>query len=211
MHKFITLNTHGTDYVVGDIHGAFEKLKVQLDLMNFDTSKDRLFSVGDLVDRGPNSHLALDWLKYNWFFPVRGNHDEFIVENNAYLQSINGGNWYLNLPAETKEHWQKQFSQIPYSVSVDTHCGKIGIVHAEVFGSWNVVELEQYSKQDLIWGRTRAYSSDTELVTDVVKIFVGHTPVNTNDLVLGNTHYLDNGAWHNNSNKPFNIQKLCTF
>jgi len=47
------LNTHRRDFAVGDIHGAFDALQRAMEAIGFDARKDRLFSVGDLVDRGP--------------------------------------------------------------------------------------------------------------------------------------------------------------
>lgn len=55
-------NKVGTDYVVGDIHGCFTKLAEALDEVGFNFTKDRLFSTGDLVDRGPESEECLEWL-----------------------------------------------------------------------------------------------------------------------------------------------------
>jgi serine/threonine protein phosphatase 1 len=51
-------NTAGRDLIVGDIHGCFARLQVALDELGFDPERDRLFSVGDLVDRGPDSEVA---------------------------------------------------------------------------------------------------------------------------------------------------------
>ena len=56
-------NALGRDFAVGDIHGAFADLRRALDAIGFDEHRDRLFSVGDLVDRGPESEAALEWLK----------------------------------------------------------------------------------------------------------------------------------------------------
>lgn len=39
----------------GDIRGCFNRLQAGLELLGFDPDKDRLFSVGDLVDWGPES------------------------------------------------------------------------------------------------------------------------------------------------------------
>jgi len=47
-------NQAGKDYVIGDLHGCYELLERLLDAVGFDKSKDRLFSVGDLIDRGPD-------------------------------------------------------------------------------------------------------------------------------------------------------------
>ncbi len=38
------LNTHGRDFAVGDIHGAFGALQRALEAIGFDARKDRLFS-----------------------------------------------------------------------------------------------------------------------------------------------------------------------
>lgn len=56
-------NILGRDFVVGDIHGEFSKLSKLLSLVGFDEHSDRLFSVGDLVDRGPESRQVEHWLK----------------------------------------------------------------------------------------------------------------------------------------------------
>lgn len=60
--KHFTVNTAGRDFAVGDIHGHFTRLQVALDAVSFDPAVDRLFSVGDLVDRGPESEQVLEWL-----------------------------------------------------------------------------------------------------------------------------------------------------
>jgi len=52
-------NTTGKDFVVGDLHGCYDLLESLLGAVSFDKSKDRLFSVGDLIDRGPNSLRCL--------------------------------------------------------------------------------------------------------------------------------------------------------
>ena len=55
-------NALGRDFAVGDIHGSFSALQTALDTIEFNSEVDRLFSVGDLVDRGPESHHVLEWL-----------------------------------------------------------------------------------------------------------------------------------------------------
>ena len=63
-------NRLGRDLAVGDIHGYFALLQQALDSIDFDPERDRLFSVGDLTDRGPECAKALDWLARPWFHPV---------------------------------------------------------------------------------------------------------------------------------------------
>ncbi|MTV47267.1 metallophosphoesterase, partial [Streptococcus pneumoniae] len=74
--------------------------------VGFDGEKDRLFSVGDLVDRGIESHLVCDWIANPWFHAVRGNHDDFAIRH-AKIGALdfenytrNGGAWFIALPQD---------------------------------------------------------------------------------------------------------------
>lgn len=64
-------------YAVGDIQGCYDPLARLLDQVNFDTNKDTLLCVGDLVNRGPKSLKTLRLLKSlnNQCVTVLGNHD----------------------------------------------------------------------------------------------------------------------------------------
>ena len=64
-------------YVVGDIQGCYDPLMRLLDQVKFDPSNDKLFCVGDLVNRGPKSLKVLRFLKSinNQCVTVLGNHD----------------------------------------------------------------------------------------------------------------------------------------
>ncbi len=64
-------------YAVGDIQGCYDPLARLLDKVNFDTNKDTLLCVGDLVNRGPKSLKTLRLLKSlkNQCVTVLGNHD----------------------------------------------------------------------------------------------------------------------------------------
>lgn len=59
--KSFPLNTLGRDFAVGDIHGMYSLLEQKLAAVNFNPQKDRLFSVGDLVNRGPESSRVMSF------------------------------------------------------------------------------------------------------------------------------------------------------
>ena len=53
----------GATYVIGDIHGCFATLQALWPQMGFDLERDRLWLVGDLVNRGPRSLEVLRWAR----------------------------------------------------------------------------------------------------------------------------------------------------
>ena len=73
-------NSEGKDFVVGDLHGCYGLLEQLLEKAQFDTACDRLFSVGDLIDRGPESFRCLQLLAEPWFYAVQGNHEMMLLE-----------------------------------------------------------------------------------------------------------------------------------
>lgn len=93
-----TRNPLGRDLIVGDVHGCFTKLQASLDAVGFDPARDRLFSVGDLVDRGPESDQVLAWLAQPWFHAVSGNHEvaaicfaRGFIPSGFYVRGYGGG------------------------------------------------------------------------------------------------------------------------
>src|SRR5260370_25018771 len=64
-------------YVVGDIQGCYSEFRQLLDTIAFEPARDRLWLVGDLVNRGPDSLSVLRTVKSLGAAAtiVLGNHD----------------------------------------------------------------------------------------------------------------------------------------
>lgn len=214
--KHFIENLDGYDYVVGDIHGCFDKLQVKLQEIGFNEKEDRLFSVGDLVDRGPTSEEAYDWIAKPWFHAVRGNHEQMAIDymkgwgdSNTY--HMNGGKWFLDLSRDQRQLFADEFSFLPIAIEVDTPLGKVGIIHAECpTKSWKDLEGSllgrnaQAFENICLWSREKINRGDNDSVEDIWRVYVGHTPLDSPGR-LGNVFYIDTGACFKGKMTVFNI------
>lgn len=203
--KHYPLNELGRDFVVGDLHGCFDMLQEKLKQLCFNESTDRLFSVGDLVDRGKQSELSIEWLAKPWFHATRGNHEQMAIDATKGMYDVgcyvqNGGSWFIALTPPERLVFLDAFSAMPIALDVQTDGGLVGIVHAECpVKDWGemAVRLKEDATglfaQTCLWSRDRATYHDTSVITGVAAVISGHTPMQR-VTQFGNALYIDTGA-----------------
>ena len=197
-------NTVGRDFAVGDIHGCFSALQKVLDTVKFDPAIDRLFSVGDLVDRGPESHLVLEWLDKPWFHAICGNHDQMAWRSALGDPYPNvdhrrhGGEWLDTLAPDTKEVMGRRLAALPLVFEVQTPNGLIGLVHASCpHDDWTLMARDCPSESDIdcyLWSIDRYRQRIDAPICNVRAVVHGHMTV-SQMIVLGNSYYIDTGGW----------------
>lgn len=222
--KHFDRNTVGRDFAVGDIHGRFTWLQSALERINFDPVTDRLFSVGDLVDRGPECELSLDWLAKPWFFAIQGNHESLAIQHvrrgdlDYQAWTSAGGAWFLKLAPSDQQRFADRFAEMPIAMEIDTPSGLIGMVHADcpvptwellrktLLGHLSGMEHVQVACQ---WSRERLRSGDSSGIPDLRALMVGHTPLSQPE-VLGNVFHIDTGGWRSDGRGHFTLVNLAT-
>ncbi|KYC22691.1 metallophosphoesterase [Pseudomonas asiatica] len=192
-------NRAGRDFIVGDIHFKTRELHRGLKALSFDQSVDRLIAVGDLIDRGPGMLDGLKLLGEPWFFTVKGNHEQMLID--AYRASphlpysAHGARWWLTIDDESKPMVIDKLDSLPMAIEVETVRGVVGVVHADVpVGlAWNdfTQSLENPQIQDVaLWGRERIKKHHRGGVPGAWRVCVGHTWI-PHALRLGNVLALD--------------------
>lgn len=219
--KHFARNTAGRDLVVGDIHACVSKLKSALRSISFDEARDRLFSVGDLVDRNQENDEAIELLDEPWFYAVLGNHEDMGIDfargtlpTDHYMR--NGGGWNIANPQARRTEIADAFSTLPIAIEVETVNGLVGIVHADCpLRRWQDMEAAltgpngESFREAVLWSRDRFDHGNRDTVEGVRAVVVGHTPLERYSS-LGNTIYIDTGAWIARANRPFTILDLDT-
>jgi len=194
---------------VGDVHGCFSHLERSLDSIGFDSAVDRLFSVGDLVDRGPESHLVLGWLAKPWFHAICGNHD-FMVWRTALGHPYpevdfreHGGRWLDELDPVLQVEIGEALAALPLAMEVESSTGLVGLVHADCpFDDWRDMQKVPWHNVDptdplgecCLWSIERYSRHYSQPVSNVRAVVHGHVVVKYPQ-VQGNVHFIDTGGW----------------
>ncbi|PSJ18217.1 symmetrical bis(5'-nucleosyl)-tetraphosphatase [Nitrosomonas supralitoralis] len=133
-------------YAIGDLQGCFTAFQRLIELIRFDPVQDKLWLVGDIVNRGPDSLSLLRYIKQagDVILMVLGNHD-------LHLLMVAAGK-AKNHPSDTIQpildapdrdellHWlrhQKLFHAE----------GQYAMVHAGLLPSWSVSQAEQLARE----------------------------------------------------------------
>ena len=192
-------NERGRDFVVGDIHFKTIDLHKGLTALGFDSAVDRVVAVGDVIDRGPGVLDGLKLLGESWFFTVKGNHEQMLIdayrENPNAVYAANGARWWMSIADDSKPMIIEKLESLPSAIEIESTRGTVGVVHADVpagmswqdfAGSLDNAQIENVA----FWSMTRVIKHYREGVPGIWRVCTGHTWV-PQPLRLGNFLALD--------------------
>ncbi|HLP97593.1 MAG TPA: symmetrical bis(5'-nucleosyl)-tetraphosphatase [Sideroxyarcus sp.] len=124
-------------YAVGDIQGCYNELQQLLEQIRFDPAQDRLWLVGDLVNRGPDSLQVLRFVKSlgDSAITVLGNHDLHLLavaEGTAELHHSDTLDGILGAPDRDELLGWLRRQRLLYAE------GDHVLVHAGLLPQWSV-------------------------------------------------------------------------
>ena len=135
-------------YAVGDIQGCYDSLRALLDKAEFDPSTDMLWSVGDLINRGPKDYEVLNFCMAlgDSFNAVLGNHDlHFLAVALGYQKRKSGDTFKKVLKSSNLDeitHWLRQRPLAHYDKARNAL-----LVHAGVPPQWSAKKTVKLARE----------------------------------------------------------------
>ncbi len=133
-------------FAIGDVHGCFATLQRLLRRIAFDPRQDRLWFVGDLVNRGPRSLEVLRWAaaQGDRIVVVLGNHDLHLLARAAGVAEARKRDTLEEVLAAPDRddllHWLQNRPLVHRE-------GKALLVHAGLFPSWSPGAAEGLARE----------------------------------------------------------------
>jgi serine/threonine protein phosphatase 1 len=170
-------------WVVGDIHGCRQTFEALLDKLDL-TDGDFVLCVGDLVDRGPDSHGVLTIVHdRDDINSLLGKHELIMTDalrgNSTNLTTfwqdrIGGGQTLASMPGDAEQQRKRAIEWLEFTDTLPTEVilDRFRIVHA---GYKTHIPLEEQTDGDRLKSRT-VFLADRPL-DDRRQIIAGHTPV----------------------------------
>ena len=133
-------------YAIGDLQGCYDPLRRLLDYISFDPAADRIWLVGDLVNRGPQSLEVLRFVKSLGAAAtvVLGNHDlHLVMQAEGYGKANKEDTFGDVLGASDRDELLSWLRAQPlFHVE-----GDWAMVHAGLLPTWTVVQAQALSDQ----------------------------------------------------------------
>lgn len=192
--------------VIGDVHGHYDGLMTLLEAIA-PSSADKVYFLGDLIDRGPKSAQVVEFVQQNSYQSLLGNHEQLMLDAmpnggvdarswQAWLYS--GGEATITSYVDTGMMPQKHLAWMR-SLPTYLDLGDIWLVHAGVDPK---LPLKQQSVHELCWIRG-AFHRSTKPYFPNKLIITGHTitftfeGVEPGELAQGAGWLdIDTGAYH---------------
>lgn len=133
-------------YAIGDLQGCYKEFRQLLDMLTFDAVADRLWLVGDVVNRGPESLTLLRFVKSlgDSVVMVLGNHDLHLLMVAGGYAKQHGSDTFqdiLNAPdRDDLLDWLRQ-QRLMYVENNSV------MVHAGLLPSWSIAQAEMLAKE----------------------------------------------------------------
>jgi bis(5'-nucleosyl)-tetraphosphatase (symmetrical) len=137
-------------YAIGDLQGCYDPLARLLDYLDFSPERDRLWFVGDLVNRGPASLQVLRFVRAlgDCAVTVQGNHDlHLVMQSEGFGKANKEDTLDAILTAPDRDELLAWLRGLPLFHVEDINENKWAMVHAGLLPAWDVTQAQALSDE----------------------------------------------------------------
>src|SRR5687767_3561358 len=133
-------------YAIGDVQGCFAELEQLLSQLSFNRRQDRLWFVGDLVNRGPKSLEVLRFVRDlgERAVVVLGNHDLHLVAQHEGFERPHRGDTFHDVLAAPDAHELVAWLRTRPMMHAE---GVYAMVHAGLLPPWTIGKAVALGKE----------------------------------------------------------------
>lgn len=133
-------------YVIGDVQGCFDELKQLLKEVGYQERQDRLWFVGDLVNRGPKSLEVLRFVRGlgERAVTVLGNHDLHLVAQHEGIERARKDDSFHDVLAAAEARELVTWLRRRPMMHVE---GRYAMVHAGLLPQWSIARARELARE----------------------------------------------------------------
>lgn len=133
-------------YAIGDVQGCYDELRALLEAIGFDPGHDRLWFVGDLVNRGPKSLEVLRFVRDlgERATVVLGNHDLHLVSEFEGFDRRRKDDTFGDVLAARDARGLIDWLRCRPLMHVE---GRYALVHAGVLPQWTIARALELARE----------------------------------------------------------------
>jgi bis(5'-nucleosyl)-tetraphosphatase (symmetrical) len=164
-------------YAVGDIQGCYHELEQMLELIEFDHKKDKLWLVGDLVNRGADSLSVLRLVRSmgDAAITVLGNHDLHLLAVAAGVAELHHSDTLDEILAAPDRDELLTWLRSQRMLHVQDN---FVLLHAGLLPGWSVAQAQQLAQE------VEQALRGTDYISFLEKMY-GNTPDRWDDALTG--------------------------
>ncbi len=170
-------NTKPRQIAIGDVHGHYDGLLELIDFCKV-SDEDRVYFLGDVIDRGPKSSEVVRWIREQEYPCLMGNHEVMLLTtfNKGKVDETSLRHWLPSGGDTTLESYGEAgipqadldwFASLPSYLDL----GDVFLVHA---GVDPFLSLDRQNNDQFCWIREKFLSNQFPYFADKI-IITGHT------------------------------------
>jgi serine/threonine protein phosphatase 1 len=159
-------------YAISDIHGCYSMFLRMLDKIEFDETKDTLYIVGDIMDRGPEIPEMVRWVwehESDHVIMLKGNHEDMFA---SYPDPDYYAYYFRRFSTSEIQRLLQWIPSLPSFIEVTVNNTDYILVHAGI--TQEILKTGKDPNDYCIWAREEFYNGTGIPGKTIV---FGHTPM----------------------------------